>query len=714
MAKKQKKPRTHSRRGPKKQQGKHRQDKSGRPANRGRRSASKPVHLSGRVLLRPDGSGTLFPEGGTTKTLYIPPEELSGVLSGEKLHVEVLTGRKGRLHGRVIKRGKESLDQVVGVISRRRENLVLNPLPRGRSLPVILAGDPEGDDAHPHSQLKAGTVVRARVLNQNNGHPSVEIVEVLGPGKDRDVQRAALIYSLGLKTEFPSEVVQEADAIDDPDLQKALAEGRKDLRQLPLVTIDGLDARDFDDAVAAKREEGGTRLWVAIADVAHYIAAGSELDTEAKERGTSVYFPHKVIPMLPTRLSNGVCSLVADAPRLVLVAEIFFADDGEEPRAHLYSALMQSHARLTYESVQEYFKSADLSAFESQPGVVLAGSKASDELAESLGVMRALASRLRKGRFARGALDLHIPEYGVAFEDSESPTRMRARVQNESHQLIEELMIAANEAVARFLVKKKITAPHRVHDDPDPAALADLAAWAAPFGISLKPNARPISRELRRYVAALRTKGFGEMGEPLLLRAMRQAIYSIEAKPHFGLAARHYLHFTSPIRRYPDLLVHRALHEFWRRAPKQKAKEGSKKAKRTRAMEEDAAQASARERRAMAAEREVVKLFATEIAADNIDKAFDGKITGVLRAGLFIRLDEIGVEGFLPIAKVGSAGEYFDFIAQSYSLRCRRSRKTFSLGDKMRVKIVSANPWRREIDLERVYQQGKPPQKKRR
>jgi ribonuclease R len=500
------------------------------------------------------------------------------------------------------------------------------------------------------------------------GLPHVQIVEKLGRlGDPRSISLVA-IHTHGIPTEFPDAAVAEAERAKPVVLGK-----RTDLRAIPLVTIDGADARDFDDAVWAEPDpevEGGWHILVAIADVSWYVRPESALDKSARERGNSVYFPDRVVPMLPEALSNELCSLKPEVDRACLAIHMWLDAEGKTTRHQVVRGLMRSAARLTYEQAQE--------AMDGPPGALRDG-----VLAPLYGAYRALDQARRQ----RGTLELDLPERRVVLGEDGAVLRIERRMRLDSHKLIEEFMIATNVAAAETLEKIKRPCMYRVHDAPDPAKLAALSEFLDGLGIhglklskgqAIKPYhfGKILTEAAGRPEAALVNE--------LVLRSQAQAVYAPENIGHFGLALRRYAHFTSPIRRYADLLVHRAL------VAGLKLGEGGLEPIEPEEFAELGAHISKTERRAALAERSTTDRYTTAFMSAHVGASFSGRVNGVVRFGLFVTLDDSGADGLVPISTLPA--DYYHHDAERHCLIGERSRRVYTLGDRVEVKLVEADP----------------------
>ncbi|MFN7133730.1 MAG: ribonuclease R family protein, partial [Myxococcales bacterium] len=464
------------------------------------------------------------------------------------------------------------------------------------------------------------------------------------------------------------------------------ARRRRDLRALRLVTIDGEDARDFDDAVYVERVKNGYRLVVAIADVAHYVRPGRPLDDEALRRCTSVYFPQMVLPMLPERLSNGICSLNPKEDRLCMVADMMMVptDDGSirVVDTEIYEGVMNSHARCTYNEVAK----------------VLGGERVPHRefLRDDFTLMEELARRLMKMREQRGAIDFDLPEIKPVLDEQYRPVRIAKRERNIAHRIIEEFMLAANEAVARYFSARDLPTVYRVHGEPDPKKLQNFLTLADAHGHSVKVPDEVGGKELNRLLKKIAGSPEQQTLNTLMLRSMMQAVYTAENVGHFGLAAENYLHFTSPIRRYPDLVVHRLLKEHWARGLRTLSQGESER--QAEELEAVAARCSERERAATEAEREVDNYYKALFMKDKVGQEFQAQVVSVTNFGMFVQLDEEFVDGLVKSESLGEGGT----LDEARHRLVFPDGLSFGLGDKVRVQLTSVNVARRQIDFDLV------------
>jgi ribonuclease R len=642
------------------------------------------VQLEGILHVHRDGFGFVHPLSGEGEDVFLPPQEASRALDNDRVVVDV-SGRPGRLEGRLLR-----------VVQRRRELVVGTYQEQGGRHAIVVPSDTslQGPIRVPYTQMaRDGDLVKvrlgvgSRMLSEGQGLFG-EVAGSLGRPGDPSAEVLSIAYGQGFNDEFPPEVMDEADRMDPAvSEEEARGEGRRDLRSMPLITIDGEDARDFDDAVYAEPHGSGWRLVVAIADVTHYVREGSVLDAEALNRATSVYLPDRVLPMLPERLSNGICSLRPEEDRLCMVADMVF-----DARAHLrsyelYPGVMRSVARCTYNEVQDVLDGKDVPH-----------RNALRPLFERL---LAVSRALRRMRKERGAIDFDLPEHKVVMGEGGFPARMEKRERKESHRLIEECMLAANEAVAKFFQDEGLPTVYRFHGEPDEQKLAAFSMLAQAYGFKLRFEDGIPSKELDAFITQLEGHPEQRALNQLLLRSMMQAVYSASRVGHYGLAAEHYLHFTSPIRRYPDLLVHRLLKAHWVRRGKKRSQAALDREEAR--LEEMAAQSSERERAAMQVEREVVSFYATLLMKDRVGEEFEATVSGLTEFGCFVELDEEHVEGLVKVEAIGVGGKLDKLTHALVFPDGRRVR----VGQKCRVRLASVSPERRQMDFEPLELAGK-------
>lgn len=646
------------------------------PAPAGGLPAPRPGrHAGGRGVVgtltrHRDGFGFVARLDRAGEDVFLPPGEATRALDGDLVRVEIVPGRNGRSAGKLLE-----------VVERRRRLLIGTYQARGRQS-FVVPTDPSlgGLVPVPESAVaRDGDVVKV-ALAPGTGDLTGEVIESIGRPGDPRVEVLSVAYAKGFADVFPEAVQAEASAVPDR-VRFEDKVGRRDLTSLPLVTIDGEDARDFDDAVYVERlpyaKGGGAwRLVVAIADVAHYVRPGTALDAEALRRGTSVYFPMQVLPMLPERLSNGICSLNPDVERLCMVADMVIDARGEPKGVEVYEAVMRSAARCTYTEVARVLD-----------GEVLPDR---ERFRPQFQLMAELQDQLTAMRRRRGAIDFDLPEAKVVLKEDGSVAGLEKRPRNRAHRIVEEFMLAANEAVARWFATRDLPTVYRVHGVPDEEKLQLFLDLAATHGFEV-PVAPVDPRQLDNLLTRLKGHKQQKALNQLLLRAMMQAVYAAENEGHYGLAAEHYLHFTSPIRRLPDLMVHRLLKEEWAR------REGRAPASPSvRSLDEVAARASERERAAMEAEREIMGFYAALFMKDKVGDRFPGVVSAVAEPGLFVELTPFFVEGLVRAEDL--PGDY-DLDPVHYALVDRGSGRAFRVGDAVEVEVASVSPQRRQISL---------------
>jgi ribonuclease R len=608
-----------------------------------------------------------------TESVFIPPQAMQGLMHGDRVRIEVRADGQGRYVGRVL-----------GVLEHGVQAFLATVEPGARGLSVRSADQRLGllckvvDNA---AQARAGDWVIARLLKYPQEHQEAEarIEQKLDPDRPVHMATEAAIARFGLPVEFSATALREAVQWGER-VDPAEAAQRVDLRALPLVTIDGEDARDFDDAVYAEAlADGGFRLLVAIADVSHYVRPGSALDGEARARGTSVYFPTRVVPMLPTALSNHLCSLEPAVDRLCMVADMRISRRGVLEGSRFYPAVMRSAARLTYNQAHEALFLGTPAA-RTHLGALLA------RLLPLVEVYRLLSAARRK----RGALDFDAPEAEFVFE-GEHVRAIEFVSRNDAHRLIEECMVLANVAVAQELREQRIPALFRVHAAPDARKLDQLRATLRVLGIELQLPDPVKPRDLAAIAARLRDPQSRPFIESLVVRSMAQALYQPDNIGHFGLALQDYAHFTSPIRRYPDLMIHRAL----------RARLGALAPASLPAGPELAAQGadlSRLERRSDEADRYVATFLKCVYLRDRVGQTFDGLITTVTEFGCFVQLLALGVDGLLALAALHD--DDYQMARDGGQWLGQRSKRRLAPGVRLRVVVAAVKPVEGLIDLE--------------
>jgi ribonuclease R len=637
--------------------------------------------IPGRVITHPDGFGFLVPDAGG-EDVYLSARTMNAVFHNDRVMVRI-TGkdRRGRLEGDVVEVLQRNTHRVVGRFHRESGVSFVVPDNKRITHDIAVPEQKTGSAAH-------GQIVTVEIIEQPAKHarPVGHVVEVLGehmaPGMEIDIA----IRSYDIPEAWPEAVTEEIQAYGT-GVAEADKEDRTDLRGLPLVTIDGEDARDFDDAVYCERTPTGWRLIVAIADVSHYVQPGTALDREAETRGNSVYFPERVIPMLPEVLSNGLCSLNPEVDRLCMACEMHVSADGKITRSRFIEGVMRSQARLTYTEAAAIVVENDKPARTRHKPLV-----------PHLEELYRLYQVLRAAREARGAIDFESTETRIVFGAGRKIERIVPLVRNDAHKLIEECMIAANVASARFLVRHKMPTLYRVHGAPDAEKVEEVREFLKELGLPLSRSRNPAAKDYAGLLDKVRGRPDAHLINTVLLRSLPRAEYSPHNIGHFGLAHEKYLHFTSPIRRYPDLLVHRAIRHVLSGG---KAEEFAYDTARMQAFGD---QCSLTERRADDATRDAIDWLKCEYMLDKIGETYAGIISSVTSFGIFVELQAIYVEGLVHVTALGN--DYYRYDPARHRLIGERTSQIYRLGDLVTVKVVQVNLDERKIDFELVQKQS--------
>ncbi|TMA39799.1 MAG: ribonuclease R [Deltaproteobacteria bacterium] len=628
--------------------------------------------VAGRLAVHRDGFAFCVPDEQEEADVYVPAGGVRPAMHGDRVLVRIEPfQRRGRLEGRVVKVLERGTHRIVGVLRQGRTAAVLVPQEQRLTLPILVPRGAEGG-------ARDGDMVVAELVRYPGlaSEAEARVALVLGPADDPRVETEAVIHAHGLPLEFPPEVAAAARRVPAAPSSAEVAR-RLDLRALSIVTIDGENARDFDDAVLVEPLGKGFRLTVAVADVAHYVPAGSPLDLEARARGTSVYFPDRVVPMLPEELSNGICSLKPGEDRLVKAVRLELDARGRLVAASFGDAVIRSAARLTYTQVRQALVDGDASV-----------RAALGALLEPLERAEALARLLIARRRARGSIDFDLPEAEVVLDLRGRPADIVRAERSIAHQMIEEFMLAANEAVARELARRGLPFLHRVHEPPAADSVAALARFLEGFGLRLRlEEGRPAPAAFQAVLEQVQGRPEERLVNTVLLRSMQQARYAAEPLGHFGLATDCYTHFTSPIRRYPDLIVHRILDVALRGAGRVPPD-----------LVAIAEESSRRERVAMEAEREIVQLKKIQFMQDKAGGVYEGFVSGVAPFGFFVELRDVFVEGLVHVTALG--GDYYEHVEAQHLLRGRRTRRTYRVGDRVTVRVAGVSVERRTIDFE--------------
>ena len=604
--------------------------------------------------------------------VYIPAEALNSALHGDKVVARIEGQGRGRREGRVIKVLERSRETIVGIYHPEKNFGFVTPDDPKLVQSLFVPPGQEGGAAK-------GDIVVARVTSWGDRHrgPAGEIEKVLGPFGAPGVDILSVIYGHELPVEFPPEVEQAGTELQQRGITKADLKGRKDFRDTLVFTIDPVDAKDHDDALSIVKLPNG--LWevgIHIADVSFYVREGTVIDAEAFRRGTSVYLVDRTIPMLPHALSSDLCSLLPNVDRLAASVVVQLDDEGKVHRHKLTRSVIRSRHKLAYEQAQ----------------AVLDGTGSVDaETDAAIRNLTALSRKLRQQRFERGSLDFDLPEARVILDQEGAPTDIQKVERLESHRLIEDFMLLANETVAKKAASAKLPFIYRIHEQPDTERLEQLKEFVETFGYQLTKRKSPTPKDLQNLLEAIKGKPEEALLSTVLLRSMRQARYSHQNLGHFGLAARYYTHFTSPIRRYPDLVAHRlSLRAFV-------DKEELTGDQTVEMLPETAQVSSERERVAVEAERDSKDLKKVEFMERHLGDDFSGTVSGVASFGFFVLLDQYFVEGMVHVSSLND--DYYEFYEEQYAIIGRRTGQQFRLGDRVRVQVARVDREERKIDF---------------
>lgn len=672
--------------------------------------ANQDNFISGKVSSHRDGYGFLIPEDGS-EDLFLPEREMQKVLHGDRVTARVTgTDRRGRLEGSIVEILERANTHVIGRLLNENGVWIVAPEDKRYSQDILLAGSP--------GKAKAGQVVSIELTEQPTRYAQAvgKIVEILGDIDDPGMEIEIAVRKFGVPHEFSDAAKKMASKLPSEVLAKDL-ENRVDLRDIPLVTIDGEDARDFDDAVYCEPvkigRSNGHRLIVAIADVSHYVSPNDALDEDALLRSTSVYFPRRVIPMLPEKLSNGLCSLNPEVDRLTLVCDMVITQDGDIKAYQFYPAVIHSAARFTYTEVAEILGNTKGTAAAKRMLLV-----------PHLSNLYAVFQSLLKARQARGAIDFETTETYIICNPAGKIERIVPRTRNDAHKLIEECMLAANVCAANLLETYKHPGTYRIHAGPTKEKLTQVRNFLKQVGLFLGGGDSPSASDYAALMKKVKGRPDAQLLQTMLLRSMQQAVYSPDNIGHFGLSYEAYAHFTSPIRRYPDLLTHRAIKAVLQgkvyepkginlsllnttisnAARKQQVADkaaGKKKPEKDLTIWDAlGTHCSANERRADEASRDVEAWLKCYFIKNKLGEEFIGTITGVTQFGIFVQLDDIFIEGLVHITELGA--DYFQFDEARHELRGERTGKRYQLTDKVKVQVSRVDLDARKIDLSLV------------
>lgn len=637
--------------------------------------------MSGKFIGHPRGFGFVAYDEAGQDDIFIPPTEVNGAINGDRVMVRISESSGGdRREGAIIRILERGTTQVVGTFQDNRGFGFVISDDKKMNMDIFIAKDDT-----------LGAIDGHKVVVEITGWPEGRksatgmVKQILGHKNDPGVDILSIIHKHGIEVEFPPAVLDEANAVPD-EIDPEDINDRRDLRNEQIVTIDGADAKDLDDAVqVVKMEDGTYKLGVHIADVSHYITEGSEMDREAYDRATSVYLTDRVIPMIPHRLSNGICSLNPQVDRLTLSCEMIFNDQGEVISHEIFQSVIRTSARMTYTDVYEILEQDNQELKEKY-----------SELVPMFALMKELASILRDKRMRRGAIDFDFKESKVLVDEDGNPTDVVVRERTVAERLIEEFMLAANETVAEHFHHMEVPSLYRIHEDPKPEKLQRFFEFVTNFGIVVKGTGNEIHpRALQEIVESIEGTPEEPVISTMLLRSMQQAKYSAESLGHFGLSTEFYTHFTSPIRRYPDLIIHRLIRTYLIEKDLSKSTLMHWEAN----MDDIATHTSERERRAVEAERDTDALKKTQFMADKIGEEFTGIVSSVTNFGLFIELPNT-IEGLVHVSNM--TDDFYRFDDRQMMMIGERSNRQFRIGDEVEIKVIGVKPEESAIDFEIV------------
>lgn len=636
---------------------------------------SKMNLVTGVLHGHPNGYGFLIPDKEEPDgDIYIGPKSTSGAMHKDRVVARIESDSvTGRSEGRIIKILERSTTSLVGLFEQFDKDGWVVPIDNKYFYDIFISSKNK-------LKAKSGQVVVIDIISYPEKHkpPTGKVTEILGHSNDPKVELNSIFRKLGTRIDFPINVLDQAKKINAA-LNETDLKNRRDLTDWTTFTIDGETAKDFDDAVSLELTDVGFKLGVHIADVSHFVIKNSALDKEALERGTSIYFPNEVIPMLPFELSNDICSLKPNVKRLTLTALIYFDRDGKVVNSEFFNSIIKSCTRFTYTEVANLLEKGD-------------AEKKYTAVIDTLKNMYRLSKILRKNRFISGSVDFQVPEPEIHINSEGKVEQIIKAQHNLAHELIEEFMLAANQAVARHLFEQKVPYIHRTHESPNENKIIDFKKFVASFGLHLHSTNQPSSTDLQNILGKVRGRPEERVVNTLLLRTMKKARYSQKDSGHFCLGFQHYTHFTSPIRRYPDLATHWLLktsldRKFSTHEKKILAKE----------MEEIAEHSTHKEVKATEVEREIKGLRCTQYMADKIGKSFTGIIVSVTQFGLFVELSEVFVEGLIHISSLRD--DYYIYLEQEHKLKGQRQHKVYKIGDTVKVRVSKVDISLRRIDL---------------
>lgn len=634
------------------------------------RKSQKSLKKQGTLFVHPDGYG--FVSTDLPKDVFIPPNALHGAIHNDTVMITASTQDGKSYEGAVLKIVQRNMKYLVGIVEREHGQLFCSPLDKHITFTLPFEKGTRG--------LNTGDVVRCEMIGDAKGNRKAKLVEKLGNESTPGIDLKLVIAQHNLPSVFSRGAAAHAASLKY-SLSNAERSARHDLRSIPIVTIDGDDAKDFDDAVFVRKTGSGYTLYVSIADVSHYVRMGDPVDADAFERGTSVYFPGTVLPMLPEELSNDLCSLKPREDRLTLTAEIRYDHSGRRLNYSVYPSVIRSSARLTYTSVWDML----------EKGGKPAG--AGNGLAGNLRIMRELAEMLRSKRLQDGSLDLDLPDVELTLDAYGIPESIAKKERNIAHIIVEEFMLEANRVVAAYGTSNAHPFIYRVHEQPDHDKLYEFYLFVHNLGLKIPAFEKFDSRSLQHLLDKVKGTKLEKVINYTLLRSMKQARYDVENIGHFGLAFDLYTHFTSPIRRYPDLTVHRMLRDLFTHTMN-----GKRAQMWSSRLEEIARHSSETERNAMDAERDLSKILIATLLTERQNTPLQGYISGITGSGLFVEIEDFFIDGFLAFDDIPN--DYFYSDSARHMAIGKRTGRTFKIGQKITIRITRIDRFTGKIILE--------------
>ncbi len=626
----------------------------------------------GTLFVHPDGYG--FVSTDMPKDVFIPPKYLNGAIHNDTVMISV-SSRDGKLYeGKVLKIVQRNMKYIVGTVEREHGQLFCSPLDKHITFVLPFEKGTRG--------LNDGEVVQCELINDEKGNRKARLFQRLGADNTPEIALKLVIAKHNLRSLFSRNASLHAASLKY-SLSNAERSARHDLTNMPIVTIDGDDAKDFDDAVFVKKTANGYILYVSIADVSHYVKMDDPVDIDAFERGTSVYFPGKVLPMLPEELSNDLCSLKPHEDRLTLTSEIAYDKSGKRLSYRIYPSIIRSSARLTYTLVRDILEQRNKSTF------------IKGDLSDNLQVMWDLASMLREHRLKNGSLDLDLPDIELTLDKYGVPESITRKERNIAHMLIEEFMLEANRVVATYGTSDAHPFIYRIHEQPDHDKLYEFYLFVHNLGLKMPAFEKFDSISLQQVLDKVKDTKLEKVINYTLLRSMKQAKYAVENTGHYGLAFDLYTHFTSPIRRYPDLTVHRMLRDLFTHTMSKKRSHMW-----TVKLEEIAKHSSETERNSMDAERDLYKILTAKMLMEKQNIPLQGYISGITGSGLFVEIEDFFIDGFLAFEDIPH--DYFYSDTARHIAIGKKTGRTFKIGQKVPIQITNIERFTGKIKLETV------------